>query len=316
MNLNNTRVLALVFSQSKKLLSRKVNRVMTTQKNYESSNLMNSSEKWFNKYEHVEPAVEGIFVGVSDRFRGLTIDSIAEACDEHTFSEKLTKSIDHWVQQKKRAIWFKIHHAQADWVPILAKNNFFYHHARGEFVMMYRWLPKDEPMAIPPFAHTMVGVGALVINDKNQVLVVSEKNALIPNSWKLPGGYCEMKENLVDAAIREVEEETNIKTRFESLISARHAHSAAFSCSDLYFIIKLIPETEEIVKCDREIAKCCWMDLDEYLHHENVHETNRSFVNHWLTLKQNGMLIDVVDKTHKLLNREYQIYFPRNANEN
>jgi hypothetical protein len=35
----------------------------------------------------------------------------------------------------------------------------------------------------------MVGVGALVINDKNQVLVVNERNALIPNSWKLPGKF-------------------------------------------------------------------------------------------------------------------------------
>ena len=48
---------------------------------------------------------------------------------------------------------------------------------------------------------------------------MSERNALIPGSWKLPGGYCEMKEDLVDAAIREVQEETNIKTRFESVIS-------------------------------------------------------------------------------------------------
>lgn len=53
--------------------------------------------------------------------------------------------------------------------------------------MMYKWLPKHEQMSVPPFAHTMVGVGALVINEKNQVLVVSERNALIPNSWKLPG---------------------------------------------------------------------------------------------------------------------------------
>ena len=40
----------------------------------------------------------------------------------------------------------------------------------------------------------MVGVGALVINDKNEVLVVSEKNSLIKDSWKLPGGYVEPSE--------------------------------------------------------------------------------------------------------------------------
>lgn len=36
-----------------------------------------------------------------------------------------------------------------------------------------------------------VGVGALVVGENNEVLVVNERNALIPNSWKLPGGYLE-----------------------------------------------------------------------------------------------------------------------------
>lgn len=149
-----------------------------------------------------------------------------------------------------------------------------------------------------------------MLNENNQVLVVSEKNALIKDSWKLPGGYLEMNENLVDAAIREVDEETNIKTRFESVISIRHAHGAAFSCSDLYIVMKLIPETSEIKKCDREIAKCMWMNLDEYLNHPNVHQTNRKFVHNYLELKNNGMLIDCVEETHQQLNRKYSLFFP------
>lgn len=177
--------------------------------------------------------------------------------------------------------------------------------------MMYKWLPETEPSAIPPYSHTMVGVGALVINDKNQVLVVSEKNALIKESWKLPGGYLEMNENLVDAAIREVMEETNIKTRFESVISLRHAHKAAFGCSDLYIVMKLIPETEEIIKCEREIAKCEWMDVDVYLNHPQVHQTNRSFVQHYLEMKNCGMKIDMSEETHQVLKRSYNMYFPK-----
>lgn len=176
--------------------------------------------------------------------------------------------------------------------------------------MMYKWLPTNEPSAVPPFAHTMVGVGALVINDKNQVLVVSEKNALIKDSWKLPGGYLEMNEDLVEAAIREVDEETNIKTRFESVISLRHAHGAAFGCSDLYVVMKLIPETQDIIKCDREIAKCEWMDLDEYMSHPRVHQTNRSFVQHYLELKDNGMIINRVNETHQVLKKKYNMFFP------
>jgi hypothetical protein len=79
--------------------------------------------------------------------------------------------------------------------------------------------------------------------------------------------------------------------------------------------MKLIPETEEITKCEREIAACQWMDCDEYLNHENVHETNRSFLSYWQELQKQNMLVDVVDKTHKLLKRDYQIFFPRNTSD-
>lgn len=53
--------------------------------------------------------------------------------------------------------------------------------------MMYKWLPRNETSNIPSYAHTMVGVGGLVINEKSEVLVVSEKNFNYPH-WKLPGG--------------------------------------------------------------------------------------------------------------------------------
>jgi len=274
------------------------------------NNLMNATDKWFNKYQLVETTESGVFKGVSDRFNGITIDSTTEPCDDTQFDGILSKSLNYWTNEKRRAIWFRVHRSQAAWLPVLVSNDFHFHHARNDFVMMYKWLPTDEPSAVPPFAHTMVGVGAVVINDKNQILVVSEKNALIKESWKLPGGYLEMNENLVDAAVREVEEETNIKTRFESVVSLRHAHGAAFGCSDLYIVMKLIPETEEITKCDREIAKCIWMDLDEYMDHPQVHKVNRSFVQNYLDLQSNGMKIDVTEEVHAVINRKFNVFYP------
>lgn len=119
-----------------------------------------------------------------------------------------------------------------------------------------------------------------------------------------------MNEDLVDAAIREVEEETNIKTRFDSLIAIRHAHGAAFNCSDMYIVMKLIPESEEITKCDREIAKCMWMDMDEFMSHPNVHQLNRDFVQHYLELKSSGMKIDVREEIYPKLNRKFNLFFP------
>jgi 8-oxo-dGTP pyrophosphatase MutT (NUDIX family) len=188
------------------------------------------------------------------------------------------------------------------------QKSFTFHHAKNNFVMMYKWLPTNEQVNIPPYAHTMVGVGAVIMNDSNQVLVVSEKHALVTGSWKLPGGYVEPNENLVDAAIREVMEETNIKTKFETVISIRHAHGTGFGCSDLYIVMALSPESSEITKCDREIARCEWMNVDEYLNHPKVHETNRNFVQTYLSYKQNGLKIHCKDEVHQILRKKYNIY--------
>lgn len=52
---------------------------------------------------------------------------------------------------------------------------------------MYKWLPKDQSDRVPSYSHTMVGVGGLVVNDKSEVLIVSENYLNFPH-WKLPGG--------------------------------------------------------------------------------------------------------------------------------
>ena len=73
---------------------------------------------------------------------------------------------------------------------VALQNEFQFHHAKPGYVMMYRWLPATETCNIPPFAHTMIGVGAVVMNEACEILVVREKYSLIPH-WKLPGGYVE-----------------------------------------------------------------------------------------------------------------------------
>lgn len=57
--------------------------------------------------------------------------------------------------------------------------------------MMFKWLPMDSSANIPAFAHTMIGVGGLVVNDQKQILTIKEKNAIVQGAWKLPGGYVE-----------------------------------------------------------------------------------------------------------------------------
>jgi hypothetical protein len=89
--------------------------------------------------------------------------------------------------QGVRGVWFHVGLADTEWVPVLAENGFVFHHARSDRVAMVKWLPKDISCAIPPYAHHMVGVGGMVVNDKDEILCVQEKYASM-KLWKLPGG--------------------------------------------------------------------------------------------------------------------------------
>lgn len=214
-------------------------------------------------------------------------------------------------------------------MPLLAQHGFDFHHARDGFVMMVHWIGTNEPANIPPFAHHMVGVGGLVINARDQILAVSERQSVFPGSWKLPGGYVEPAENLVEAAVREVLEETGIRTRFESLISVRHSHHANFDCSDLYVVMALrtlddgpavggsadaaAPAAsgeapDEIRTCPREIADARWMEFDEYLNHPKVHDLNRNVLREYLRNREAGVCIGRTEGVHPMIRRKYNVY--------
>ena len=68
------------------------------------------------------------------------------------------------------------------------QNGFAFHHANAELSVLLKWLPAEEQCNVPLFAHTMVGVGAMVVNKNKEILVVQEKYYKTPH-WKLPGGY-------------------------------------------------------------------------------------------------------------------------------
>ena len=55
------------------------------------------------------------------------------------------------------------------------------------------------------------GVGVVVLNEKNQVFVAKRIDNP-KNLWQMPQGGIDNEENFYDAAIRELKEETSIKT--------------------------------------------------------------------------------------------------------
>ncbi|XP_049741335.1 nucleoside diphosphate-linked moiety X motif 6 isoform X2 [Elephas maximus indicus] len=103
----------------------------------------------------------------------------------------------------------------------------------------------------------------------NELKLGSER---LKNMWKFPGGLSEPGEDIGDTAVREVFEETGIKSEFRSLLSIRQQHTnpGAFGKSDMYIICRLKPYSFTINFCQHECLRCEWMDLNDLVKTENT----------------------------------------------
>ncbi|XP_058808347.1 uncharacterized protein LOC131673959 [Phymastichus coffea] len=257
------------------------------------------------------------FQGKLDRYNGVTVDSAAEPCDADAFAERLQASIDEWTRSERRAIWFRVDLSQAHWIPELTRRGFRFHHAKEELATLYRWLPTRETNNIPPYAHTVLGAGAVVLNEETEeILVIKEKHGGASAHWKLPGGYVEPGEDITTAVEREVLEETGITAKFKCMIAFRHVHQYAFGCSDIYFISCLTPSTFDIVKCSREIGDCQWMKLDEFLSHPHVHDNNRLLASKIKEYLKHHMGLAVTRAIHPINKKPLCVYGIANTSDN
>jgi ADP-ribose pyrophosphatase len=72
---------------------------------------------------------------------------------------------------------------------------------------------KDKTAQFP-----QIGVGAVVFNDKGEVLLVKRRNEPAKNMWTIPGGRLKAGETLKQTAEREIFEETGIKIEANEII--------------------------------------------------------------------------------------------------
>jgi ADP-ribose pyrophosphatase YjhB (NUDIX family) len=150
---------------------------------------------------------------------------------------------------------------------------------------------KSSASKVHNFATHNVGVGAVVVNSRNEILCVRELGTnYLP--WKIPTGLSDLGESIGDVAVREVLEEIGIVTRFHSILSFRQTHGLTHGRSELFFLCRLDPvELEDGDGNNRIVipepqAQACeieterWVPLDEYRaiiqHKEHGHPMMRN----------------------------------------
>eukprot|EP00250_Pteridium_aquilinum_P008275 c17820_g1_i1 orf=162-998(+) len=203
--------------------------------------------------------------GKDDRYSGFIIDPVKLPKDSSTFLRNLKYSLSKWKSQSKKGIWLNLPKELSEFVPLAIKNGFDYHHAEKEYVMLTHWIP-ESPSTLPANASHQVGVGAIVINDQNEILVVQEVTGPTQGSgvWKMPTGVVHQGEDIRDGVVREIKEETGVDAKFVEVLGVRQAHDVAFGKSDLFFACLLQPLSSDILVQESEIAKAQWMDLDAF----------------------------------------------------
>jgi 8-oxo-dGTP pyrophosphatase MutT (NUDIX family) len=216
------------------------------------------------------------------------------------FRDRLHATIAACRALSKSALWIEVPLSRSSLLPDMAALGFRYHHAVHDTAVLNLWLGESESK-IPDFATHHVGVGAVVVNSRDDILVVRElRRNYMP--WKTPTGLSELGEPLDQAAEREVWEETGIRATFHSVLGFRQTHGLAHGRSDLFFVCRLDP-VEEVdsegrriipmpVPQANEIEKAEWVPLSEYRAMVNANDNGHPMMSHVMAVFDAGRRIE------------------------
>ena len=219
--------------------------------------------------------------------------------DKESFSDCLNSTVAAIRELEKSSVWVEVPITRSSLIEEMTNLGFQFHHAQGDKSMLNLWLKNSESL-VPEFATHHIGVGALVINSRDEVLCVRELRKQLMK-WKIPGGLADLGEHIDEAAVREVFEETGIRTTFRNVVCFRHTHGMANGRSDIYFVCRLdlVEEKDEAgnvvipepVPQEEEIAATSWVPYSEF-RDMVTGENGHPMIGHVLRVSERGDTIE------------------------
>jgi len=135
----------------------------------------------------------------------------------------------------------------------------------------------------PGIDYIGIGCGALIINDKNETLLVKRglKSKNQVGVWSKPGGAVDLGEKVEDAVIREIKEELGVDIELvkflgftNHIIRSENQHWIAFN-----YLAKIIKGEARILEPEK-IAEIKWFDFNNLP--ENLSQTTSEPIREYL----------------------------------
>lgn len=102
-----------------------------------------------------------------------------------------------------------------------------------------------------------------VVLDHNSLLLIERKNNPYQGKWALPGGFVEYNEKTTDAAIREVLEETGLKTTIQSLVGV-YSDPNRDPRGHTVSVVYLLQKSGGKLHADDDAAKARFFPIDDH----------------------------------------------------
>ena len=240
-----------------------------------------------------------------DLYNGLIVetDSVEDKIDE--FKESLILLQKEAKEDNKNLIWLELTSKQSHHIAIALELGFEFHNCEPKRVTLTYRVEKNTYIPVAP-THT-IGVGAVVINKNNELLMVRDRIHKEHSIYKLPGGMVEDANRLSDAVVREVWEETGVKAKLIKMVSILNSHPYRYNKSNLYIVFQLEALTTKINIIDvNEIEEAIWMPLDEFFLHEKMSKFQKSLVHS--ALENDGLHFLEMDDRFALSKQYVEFY--------
>jgi len=228
-----------------------------------------------------------------DLYNGWIVESESIESSASAFKRSLEQLLKRAKSAQKALLWISLTIKQAEHISIALTRGFAFHNCEATGTTLTYQVQKDAYIPVPP-THT-IGVGAVVINDKNELLMVRDRIHTSQSLYKLPGGMLEHAQSLEEGVVREVWEETGIKAKLIKMVSLLNSHPYTFNKSNMYIVFQLEAETSQIEVVDTgEIEFALWMPLEEFFAHDEMSSFQKNLVR--ATLEHEGLSMTSYDR--------------------